>query len=162
MKGFLKEFSVELSATGLGIIGFLLVIGRVNVLDLFKSGIVKFQNVIASFFHSLSSALEKFTPTDLLGIVFILMALIFIFRRMQFRIAKKLVWSSSSCPVCGWDKHRVHRWPIDRFISALSGVPLHRYDCSNPSCNWTGLEFGKPHLQVTKKGEESFLNKQPV
>lgn len=162
MRGILKEYGVELSAAGLGIVGFLLLIGKVNILDLFKSGIFKFQNVIISSLHSLSNNLEKFSPTDLLGIVFILMALIFIFRRTQYRIARKLVWASNSCPVCGWDKRRVHRWPIDRIISALLGVPLHRYDCTNPSCNWTGLEYGKPHIKTTKKGDESLLNKQPV
>lgn len=162
MKSFLKEYFIELIASGMALIGLLLVAGKVNFLQLLKQGLFQLQALIASIFHSLSHFQLQITPGDLLGGILISLALVSVHRRLHFRMAKKLIWISNSCPKCGWDKHRVHRFRRDRVFSAILGLPLHRYGCSNPACNWTGLFYGKPHPKKMESGKEAYLNKQPA
>jgi hypothetical protein len=41
------------------------------------------------------------------------------------------------CPGCGGPLERVHRHPLDRFLSAFRS--LHRYRCCDPACGWEGV-----------------------
>ncbi len=41
------------------------------------------------------------------------------------------------CPGCGALVERVHRHPLDRFVSMFESV--HRYRCTDPQCGWEGV-----------------------
>ncbi|MDE2371113.1 MAG: hypothetical protein KGN16_19240 [Burkholderiales bacterium] len=41
------------------------------------------------------------------------------------------------CPSCGLPLKRLHRHPLDRWISVFRSV--HRYRCSDPACGWEGV-----------------------
>ena len=41
------------------------------------------------------------------------------------------------CPHCGGYLVRIHRRPIDRFLSLF--VTVYRYQCQNHHCQWEGI-----------------------
>jgi hypothetical protein len=52
------------------------------------------------------------------------------------------------CPKCGDDLERVRRRAGDRLSSVWR--PVHRYQCRNPLCYWSGTLYAGPHREWAK------------
>jgi hypothetical protein len=82
--------------------------------------------------------ITRFTLSDLLGWVLVLVALTFIAWRSRYHFIHSEYWKAVNCPKCGSALHRIHRTSWDRFLP--HGCPARRYRCKN--LNVAGLVCG--------------------
>ena len=75
----------------------------------------------------LGGFLRARTLSDLVGIVFLLVAVSIILWRLRWRLLNSPRFSARLCPACGGTLHRVHRRRLDRLVNIL--VPVRRRAC---------------------------------
>jgi hypothetical protein len=78
-----------------------------------------------------------FGLADMIGGLLILLAIAALLIRIRWQLMHAPSLTTSNCPDCGGEMHRVHRHAFDRWISLY--VPVYRYRCSNRECEWAGL-----------------------
>ncbi len=81
----------------------------------------------------LLAGLESYAVIILVGVILVGLVGVglFVLRAGGQRSATRV------CPRCGQELHRIHRMPLDKFISRF--VHVHRYRCANPRCRWEGI-----------------------
>jgi len=79
----------------------------------------------------------RLSLADMIGGLLIVLAIAALLIRIRWQLMHAPSLTTSSCPDCGGEIHRVHRHALDRWISFY--VPVHRYRCSNRECEWAGL-----------------------
>jgi hypothetical protein len=101
--------------------------------------------------------LDRFSPSDLLGLALVLVALGVIAWRIRWRAMRSPRLTTVACPVCGAVIHRIHRKWYDRVINWAA--PVRRYRCANRACGWQGLRVavpkGAPQPIPTKAAQHS-------
>ena len=89
--------------------------------------------------ESARNMITRFSLSDLLGWVLVLLALTFIAWRSRYHFIHSEYWKAVNCPKCGSALHRIHRTSWDRFLSRTLLPGARRYRCKNPECGWSGL-----------------------
>jgi len=143
MRRVLREFRVEITAVVLIALGIFLLTEQVNL----RVIILRFLRQMASTAVNLSTvgirglgnAVLSIHPSDLLGLILIVLALLLLTWRVRWRLMHSEEWTGDTCPVCGSSMHRSHRRRLDHLISFF--VPVRRYRCRNRDCGWTGLRI---------------------
>lgn len=76
----------------------------------------------------------------MLGVIFLaLLVVLFILVITRYSLRRLLPQPVLKCPVCDMSLYRTRRNDIDRLLNLL--VPVHRYQCRNLKCDWTGLRI---------------------
>ncbi len=139
MRKFLREYRIEIIFLFIVIIGLVIVFGRETILPIIIGSLTNFiawlqgqVNAIVDFFKGIS-------PIDLIAYVLILGGVIFVVWRARWRFVQARVYRGKECPKCGGGYQRIHRSSMDHLISKVLFLPLNRYRCANPDCDWTGL-----------------------
>lgn len=143
MKKYFKEYRIELSAALIALVGIFLLVNRgqfrEQLLPLFMNIWTSLVSLIGNIEPRVISVLSQFSITDLAGVVLVLLSAAFIGWRVRFRFLRSERWLSHDCPRCGNPSHRVHRTSFDRFLGAFLLPHSRRYQCTNESCQWSGL-----------------------
>jgi len=143
MKKFLKEYWIEIGALIILSLGIFLLVERMEIRSTIWQTILNaktlFQSEAELFVKGMIVFVGNFTLSDTIGTLFVILAVIFVLWRIRYRFLHSDFWLATTCPKCGSELHRVHRSKFDHFLSRTVLPKSHRYECSNPECNWSGL-----------------------
>jgi len=143
MKGFFKEYKIELFSAGLLLTGIFLMVESLEIRATILTGLINVINAILSFLKKIltgaSSRAVVLSLSDAVGSLLILLAVGFIVWRIRYRFQNGRRWAIDICPKCSGPIQRVHRSARDRVLGALFFPEARRYRCVDPKCGWSGL-----------------------
>jgi hypothetical protein len=143
MKRLIKEYTIELIAGGLILLGIFLMVEHFEIRATFLAFITGLFNGILSLLKRILSGVNGrarvLTASDALGILLILLAVGFIIWRIRYRFHTEKRWETDACPQCSGPIMRVHRNWRDRVLGATFLPGARRYRCMDPQCGWSGL-----------------------
>ena len=139
MKQFLREYRVELVAALLALLGIFLLVERMQIrVTIFRITRVAWRTVsgaVGAVAHAVVYRILHITPSDLIGLVLIVVSIVILLWRVRVRLIQRL--TGNTCPVCGGELRRSHRNWLDHLLSLL--LPVRPYRCRNRECDWEGL-----------------------
>jgi hypothetical protein len=150
VSAFLRSYLVEIIAAIVVALGVLLLLDRsvrTTLLQWIMRGMQSILQVLSQLGEAGANAVARLTPTGVLGVALILMAVVAAVLRVRWRLMRSEPLTALRCPRCGGAIHRVHRRWGDRVVSGL--VPVRRYRCSNSECLWCGIR-----VAASKHGPE--------
>jgi hypothetical protein len=151
MKGFLKEYRVELIALLVAVMGVFLLFEpfqiKVRLLDGISGQYDRLVAWLAFQGEAIVQFLTQLTVTDLLISMLVLGAIGFAGWRVRWRLKYSPSFSSRTCPRCGSRLTHIHRTRFDRFLGKVLFLRIHRYRCTNRACGWSGLRRGRSRLE---------------
>ena len=139
MKQFIREYRIELVAAFMALLGIFLLVEQMEIrVTIFR--IMRFVwrtvgETVVGVVRAVIYRILHIRPSDLLGLVLILLSMIIVLWRVRVRLTQRL--SGTTCPVCGGDLRRSRRDWLDRLTSLL--LPVRPYRCRNKECRWQGL-----------------------
>ena len=143
MKRFIKEYTVELIAAGVILLGFFLLVEgfpiRDRIVTAFTRAVSGILSGLNKFLTGLTSRVVALTASDALGILLVVLAAGFIVWRIRHRFETGKRWEIDFCPKCSGPVMRIHRTWWDRFLGATFLPEARRYRCMDPKCGWNGL-----------------------
>jgi len=143
MKKLIKEFSVEIIAGVVILIGIFLIIERSAIMAAILSVLLIVINPILSvlkqIFAAIGNRVAILTPSDVLGGLLVVLAVGFIVWRIRRRFHTSPHWASDVCPICSSPITRVHRNVWDHILGATLFPEVRRYRCTSIKCSWSGL-----------------------
>jgi membrane protein required for beta-lactamase induction len=139
MKKLISEYKFELGALGVGLLGVLLIVERVELKKTLLASINYFKSLAINITNAVVEKITNFSVSDLLGMLVVFMAILFLVWRIRVRFEKSSHWLADVCPRCGSELHRVHRTSFDRLLSQTLLPDARRYRCANRECAWEGL-----------------------
>jgi hypothetical protein len=99
-------------------------------------------DLLESALGAVEGLATSMTLSDLLGLLLLAGAAIFVVWRLRWRLTTMPRFIDRKCSRCGSDLHRVHRRRFDRVLNVF--VPVRRYRCKNRACRWQGLRVSPP------------------
>jgi hypothetical protein len=139
MKQFIREYRIELVAAFMALLGIFLLVEQMEIrVTIFRIMSLVWRTVgktMVGVVRAVIYRLLHIRPSDLLGLVLILLSIVIVFWRVRVRVLQRL--AGSTCPVCGADLRRSRRDRLDRLVSLL--LPVRPYRCRNQECRWQGL-----------------------
>jgi hypothetical protein len=149
MKKLLREYWVEFSFVFMALVGTELIVTRVDIYavlaGLFKQWFNATRMTTSKVTDTVAAFLSSISLYDLVGFILVIVAIYVLLYRLKRRYLNTVRWQGDMCPRCKEPIHRIHRTPQDRILASLLHRPLHRYQCSDRACGWSGLFYGKPH-----------------
>jgi hypothetical protein len=113
---------------------------RQTLLRWLRQGAQAMSSLGGGILQGLVDSVRSTTPSDLTGYALLLIALALVAWRTRWRLTTMPRFTMRKCPHCGGSLHRIRRRLRDRMVSVL--VPVRRYQCKNPDCQWRGLRAG--------------------
>lgn len=151
MKKLLKEYRIEAIAVLLALLGVFLLVEQFEIratLRLFLENSTGWlANLVRALLDGLASYILSFTLSDLVGLLLVISASLFIIWRFRYHYIRSERWLSEGCPRCGSHLHRIHRTKLDHLLTKSLLPHAGRYLCSNSSCRWTGLHDRGEHRE---------------
>jgi hypothetical protein len=139
MRQFIREYRIELVAAFMALLGIFLLVEQMEIrVTIFRIMSLVWRTVgetVVGVVRAVIYRLLHIRPSDLLGLVLILLSIIIVVWRVRVRVLQRL--AGSTCPVCGGDLRRGRRDWLDRLASLL--LPVRPYRCRNKECRWQGL-----------------------
>ena len=139
MKQFIREYRPELIAALLALLGIFLLVEQMDIrVTTFRIIRLAWRTVgkkVADVVREVIYHILHIRPSDLLGLVLILLSIVIVLWRVRVRLIQRM--SGSTCPVCGGDLRRSRRDRLDRLVSLV--LPVRPYRCRNSECRWKGL-----------------------
>jgi hypothetical protein len=77
------------------------------------------------------------TVSDLTAYLLLIVVAGLVIWRVRHRLLTLPRFADTQCPRCGSQLARIHRRWADRVFGLF--VPVRRYQCKNPECDWRGL-----------------------
>ena len=154
MKGFIKEYRLELLVVLIALIGIIVLVNPFNIRAGLFSVFEGLKSSLSTFKANTSAHLSRYTATDILGWLIIFLAMVFGIWRGRYRFLESKIYGSRDCPKCGSPLKRTRRKRVDRIISTVLFIPFHRYICSDYECGWIGLRKPGRHHRRKKSDEE--------
>lgn len=143
MKKLLKEYRIEAIAVLIGSLGVFLLVEQFEIratLRLFLENSAGWlANLVRALLDSLASYILSFTLSDLVGLLLVIAATLFIIWRFRYHYIRSERWLTEACPRCGSPLHHIRRTKLDRLLTKALLPHGGRFLCSNSSCRWTGL-----------------------
>jgi hypothetical protein len=143
LKKIIREYWLEIIAGLFILFGLFLLLEqfslRLGFRRLLFRSIGIFRETAGGLSQQIYNYLAGFTLSDLIGWIFIFLAIFFVLWRIRVRFVKSDYWLATACPRCGSALHRVKRSSWDRFLSKTILPHARRYLCSNRECGWSGL-----------------------
>ncbi len=140
---FLRRYTFEIVWLAVIALGIFLIFERMNIrhnLFVWASRIAKAAlRGAGQFGDTISGWLARTTPSDAIGILLVIGALLAIVLRLRWRLLHNPALSAQVCPKCQGPIHRVHRSWTDHLINTF--VPVRRFHCANRECRWKGLRI---------------------
>ena len=140
MRRFIKEYSVELAFLFIAIVGLFLLIGHVSVRAMFSGIVGPLVKGLQYIALNLANFLAEFSISDFVGIALVLIVGAILAWRALNRFERSERYIGDQCPKCGSRLNRVERVRMDRLLSWVLYIPLHRYRCANSDCGWIGVK----------------------
>jgi hypothetical protein len=138
---FWGEWRVEIFTVLVVALGVFLLVERMQIRETLlrwvQQGFQFLKGLGGGIGRGLVDFLQNTTLSDLTGYVLLLLASVFVFWRVRWRLLTTPRIAGRDCPHCGGVLIRIHRRPIDRLMSLY--VPVARYRCRNHECGWQGL-----------------------
>ena len=98
------------------------------ILNIFQVIIIYIKDIIIAILSFIAAIVSSIEISDLVGTIFILIALIMIFRRIRLRIFQRFS-QLSECPKCGQDLHRAHRTIKQKLLGWILYAKVKRFSC---------------------------------
>ncbi len=140
-----NNYRLEIIFAVLALFGVFLVVVGAGLQDTVLS---RAQNLVSSgatAAQTLGQRLDRFLMSqsvfNLLGIVLIVGAVVFLVWRARYRAIHSTHWAAKACPTCGSELTRVPRHTADRIVAVF--LPVRRYACTNPACGWQGRRISR-------------------
>jgi len=124
------------------------VIVGLGLIKLDKTFLSALSNAVTRWFQRVTDFLVHFTISDLLGIAAVVGGIVVVVWRVRFHLLRSEYWRVRQCPRCGSSLHRIHRNLLDRVVGLLILPHSRRFRCDNPDCRWTGLRYGRHHMEA--------------
>jgi hypothetical protein len=140
-----NTYWIEALAVVMGLLGLGLIVAPDRLHDLLFSWVNWVKFILGQLWAAFNHFLDQLTITNLLGFGLLLLVVALIAWRLRSRMSEAPLLSATSCPSCGGEIRRIHRSGWDRLVGNLTGVPLRRYRCNDPSCGWQGLLRRRDH-----------------
>ncbi len=145
MRRDISNYRLEIIVATLALLGVILVVVGASLQDTLvnraQNLVSDSANAVQTFGHRLDQFLSSRSAFDLMGIVLIAGATIFLAWRVRYRVIHSTRWTARACPACGGELTRVPRRTLDRMAAVL--LPVRRYACNNPTCGWQGLRISR-------------------
>ena len=139
MKQFIREYRPELIAALMALLGIFLLVEQMDIrVTIFRIMRLVWRTVgetVADVVRTVIYSILHIRPSDLLGVVLILLSIVIVLWRVRVRLIQRM--TGSICPVCGGDLRRSRRDRLDRLVSLV--LPVRPYRCRNSECRWKGL-----------------------
>lgn len=158
MKRFFRDYAIEIIAFVIVALGLFLLFEQMDIRATVRQSISRVIDFVISavgyVFQEVKDYAMSFTPSDALGWLLIILAIVFILWRIRYRYLHSDKWLATTCPKCGSKIYRVHRSRWDRFVGWVFLPKARRYQCSNDGCDWTGLRrHGRLRKHLEQMGE---------
>jgi hypothetical protein len=165
MKKFIRDYWIEVLFGVLAFSGVSLMAIRVEIHEILLAYLKQWLDATRATASRTSNSFDAFIASisvyTLVGFVLFLTALIFLLYRLRRRYLKSVSWQDDTCPRCKGHIHRIHRTRLDRLWGVLMRQPLHRYQCAEQACGWSGLRYGKPREHRHESGSSQVLQSNP-
>lgn len=146
---FWSEWRFEAVMALVVVLGLFLILEQVQIREMMAGWLASaaegFTAAGSGFLRRVGRFLQDVTLSDLVGYALLAAALVLFYLRGRWRLMTMERFTARVCPRCGHGLHRVHRRPIDRLVNML--VPVARYRCRNPECDWRGLRVKRARLE---------------
>lgn len=143
MNKLFKEYRLEFFIGLIAALGFILIVLRGQVETLLGQAyllLARSWQAISQWFRvDLPRFLLDQPLSTLVGWLLILLAIPLMVHRLRYHFSASERWKATVCPRCGGELLRIHRTPLDRFLSRFFLPMARRYHCANPDCSWSGL-----------------------
>lgn len=145
MRRDIGNYRLEIIVATLALLGVVLVVVGASLQDTLVNGaqnlVSDSTSAVQTFGQRLDGFLASRSAFDLIGIVLIVGAVIFLLWRVRYRVVHSTRWTAKACPACGGELTRVPRHALDRIAAVF--LPVRRYACNNPTCGWQGLRISR-------------------
>ena len=128
---------IFLFATGIFLLLEKMKIKRI-IFNLFQGIIIYIKDIIITILSFIATIASNIEISDLVGMIFIFIALLMIFRRIRFRIIERFS-QLSECPKCGQNLHRAHRTIKQHLLGWILYAKVKRFSCNK--CNYYEVEL---------------------
>lgn len=149
LASFWSEWRFELVMALVVMLGLFLILERMQIREAvagwWAAAAESLKMAGSGFLRRVGRFLQDVTLSDLMGYALLAAALVLFYIRGRWRLMTMARFTARVCPKCGHGLHRVHRRPSDRLVNIV--VPVARYRCRNPECDWRGLRVKKARLE---------------
>ena len=108
------------------------------IFNVFQAIIIYIKDIILAILSFIAGIVGRIEISDLVGMIFIFIAVIMIFRRIRIRIIERFS-QLSECPKCGQDLHRAHRKIKQKLLGWILYVKVKQFSCNK--CNYHQVEL---------------------
>jgi predicted RNA-binding Zn-ribbon protein involved in translation (DUF1610 family) len=163
----IKEYRIELLALCIAILGIFLIIAEKSQIRKIIFGVLSLLNaLVKNLFQvvipGITNYFSVFSLTDIVGWILILCTTAFVIWRIRYRYSTAERFRATVCPRCGSSLQRIHRRPIDHFLSWILLPQARRYRCEDKECGWTGLRRRGRHRHHPREVEETTQENEAV
>lgn len=136
LRRFLGKFWFELVALTILSLGIFLLVERLEIKLLVYRALVQWVGMVAraasSAWVAISSVLTRLKGSNLVGIVFVAIALMMIAYSLRLRAIARHpdLPADKDCPRCHREIHRLPRRRMERVMELLLWIRIRRYGCS--------------------------------
>ena len=139
---FFQKYNYEIVVLFLFVTGIFLLLEKMKIkrviFNIFQGIIIYIKNIIVAILSFIATIVSSIEISDLVGTIFILIALIMIFRRIRLRIFQRFS-QLSECPKCGQDLQRAHRTIKQKLLGWILYAKVKRFSCNK--CNYHHVDL---------------------
>ena len=100
-----------------------------EIFYIFQNVIFFIKDIMVVILLFMSTIVKNIEISDLVGIIFIFIALIMIFKRIRIRIFQRFS-QLSECPKCGQDLRRAHRTTKQKLLGWILYAKVKQFSCN--------------------------------
>ena len=108
------------------------------IFNIFQGIIIYVKDIILAILSFIAGIVDRIEISDLVGMIFIFIAIIMIFRRIRIRIIERFS-QLSECPKCGQDLYRAHRKIKQKLLGWILYAKVKQFSCNK--CNYHQVEL---------------------
>ena len=126
-----------LFATGIFLLLEQMKIKRI-IFSIFHRIIIYIREIMVAILSFIAAIINSIEISDLVGTIFIFVAIIMVFRRIRIRIFERFS-QLSECPKCGQDLYRAHRKIKQKLLGWILYAKVKQFSCNK--CNYHQVEL---------------------
>ena len=143
---FFQEYNFEILVLGLFIVGFFLLWEKWNIKSLVwgftTSSVRSLLTIVRDISVSIGNIISGIETSDMIGIIFILIAIILVMNRARIRIIDSHP-NLLSCPKCEGGLHRTHRKTKHKIQGFILRCKIKRFKCRKCSFDVISMIGGR-------------------
>lgn len=137
LERMMRGFGVDVFAVLAVLLGIFLLVEPFEIRESLRTGLGQMVEWAGEQEDNLRAFVAQQTLSDFIGMVFILLAVIFLAVRVRHHLHRSERLLAGNCPKCKGKVERIHRSRLDRVVGFVLQITFRRYRCT--ACGWSGL-----------------------